>query len=164
MSIALVALSHAVRHPTISMQVGMSPCSIKVIGVGGGGGNTLNRMVESVDGSESVLEFVAANTDVQALAASLSDTRIQLGANYARGLGAGGIPAVGRAAAIDATSEIEAVVAGTDMVFITAGMGGGTGSGAAPVVAELAKQAGCLTVGVCTKPFSFGAGSALDPV
>eukprot|EP00327_Prymnesium_parvum_P017596 CAMPEP_0113257026 /NCGR_PEP_ID=MMETSP0008_2-20120614/15085_1 /TAXON_ID=97485 /ORGANISM="Prymnesium parvum" /LENGTH=412 /DNA_ID=CAMNT_0000105423 /DNA_START=53 /DNA_END=1291 /DNA_ORIENTATION=- /assembly_acc=CAM_ASM_000153 len=136
---------------------GMSPCTIKVIGVGGGGGNTLNRMVQEGPGVErsTFLEYVACNTDVQALSASLADTTIQLGKNQARGLGAGGVPAVGRASAIDAAAEIEALVRGTDMVFVTAGMGGGTGSGAAPVVAELAKQAGCLTVGIVTKPFVF---------
>jgi cell division protein FtsZ len=133
---------------------GVSPCSIKVIGVGGGGGNTLNRMV-SVAGAESFIDFVAINTDVQALAASQADVRMQIGDDGARGLGAGGIPAVGRAAAIAAEDDLFPIVAGTDMVFVTAGMGGGTGSGAAPVVAELAKQAGCLTVGIVTKPFSF---------
>ena len=143
--------------PTAMAGPGMSPCSIKVIGVGGGGGNTLNRMVADGPGAEttSFLEYVAANTDVQALSASLADTQVQLGKNSARGLGAGGMPTVGRASAIDATGEIEALVSGTDMVFVTAGMGGGTGSGAAPVVAELAKQAGCLTVGIVTKPFTF---------
>ena len=136
---------------------GISPCTIKVIGVGGGGGNTLNRMVQEGPGVErsTFLEYVALNTDVQALGASLADSTIQLGKNEARGLGAGGIPSVGRASAIDAASEIEQLVVGTDMVFVTAGMGGGTGSGAAPVVAELAKAAGCLTVGIVTKPFSF---------
>merc|ERR1719174_1203855 len=136
---------------------GMSPCTIKVIGVGGGGGNTLNRMVEEGPGVErsTFLEYVAANTDVQALSASLADTTIQLGKNTARGLGAGGVPSVGRASAIDAAGDIETLVSGVDMVFVTAGMGGGTGSGAAPVVAELAKQAGTLTVGIVTKPFSF---------
>ena len=92
---------------------------------------------------------------MQALSASLADTTITLGKNTARGLGAGGVPSVGRASAIDAAAEIEALVRGVDMVFVTAGMGGGTGSGAAPVVAELAKQAGTLTVGIVTKPFSF---------
>ena len=136
---------------------GLSPCSIKVIGVGGGGGNTLNRMVEEGPGVErsTFLEYVAANTDVQALSASLADTTIQLGRNAARGLGAGGVPSVGRASAIDAAGDIETLVSGVDMVFVTAGMGGGTGSGAAPVVAELAKAADCLTVGIVTKPFSF---------
>eukprot|EP00316_Scyphosphaera_apsteinii_P012123 CAMPEP_0119316264 /NCGR_PEP_ID=MMETSP1333-20130426/39209_1 /TAXON_ID=418940 /ORGANISM="Scyphosphaera apsteinii, Strain RCC1455" /LENGTH=419 /DNA_ID=CAMNT_0007321865 /DNA_START=143 /DNA_END=1401 /DNA_ORIENTATION=- len=136
---------------------GLSPCSIKVIGVGGGGGNTINRMVQEGPGIErsTFLEYVAFNTDIQALSASLADTTVQLGKNQARGLGAGGIPSVGRASAIDAAAEVEALVRGVDMVFVTAGMGGGTGSGAAPVVAELAKQAGCLTVGIVTKPFSF---------
>jgi len=133
---------------------GMSPCSIKVIGVGGGGGNTLNRMV-SVAGGDRFIDFVAVNTDVQALAASQADVRVQIGDDGARGLGAGGIPAVGRAAAMAAEDDLYPLVAGTDMVFVTAGMGGGTGSGAAPVVADLAKQAGCLTVGIVTKPFSF---------
>lgn len=135
------------------MAPGMSPCSIKVIGVGGGGGNTLNRMVSAAGGS--FIEFVAINTDVQALAASQADVRVQIGDDGARGLGAGGIPAVGRASAQAAEDDLYPLVAGTDMVFVTAGMGGGTGSGAAPVVAELAKQAGCLTVGIVTKPFSF---------
>jgi cell division protein FtsZ len=143
--------------PAVMPGLGMSPCVIKVIGVGGGGGNTLNRMVEDGPGVErsAFLEYVAANTDVQALSASRADSTVQLGKGSARGLGAGGMPSVGRASAIDATAEIEALVSGTDMVFVTAGMGGGTGSGAAPVVAELAKQAGCLTVGIVTKPFSF---------
>ena len=136
---------------------GLSPCSIKVIGVGGGGGNTINRMVQEGPGVErsTFLEYVACNTDSQALSASLADRTVQLGQNQARGLGAGGVPAVGRAAAIDAAADIEAIIAGTDMVFVTAGMGGGTGSGAAPVIAELAKQCGCLTVGIVTKPFVF---------
>ena len=133
---------------------GISPCSIKVIGVGGGGGNTINRMA-SVAGAGGFLEFVAVNTDVQALAASQADVRVQIGDDGARGLGAGGIPAVGRASAIAAEDDLYPIVAGVDMVFVTAGMGGGTGSGAAPVVAELAKSAGCLTVGIVTKPFSF---------
>ena len=133
---------------------GMSPCTIKVIGVGGGGGNTLNRMV-SVAGAGSFIDFVAINTDIQALAASQAGVRVQIGDDGARGLGAGGIPAVGRASAIAAEDDLYPIVAGTDMVFVTAGMGGGTGSGAAPVVAELAKSAGCLTVGIVTKPFSF---------
>ena len=143
--------------PQRSMPAGISPCTIKVIGVGGGGGNTLNRMVQDGPGAEAstFLEYIAANTDVQALSASFAQTRLQLGKNSARGLGAGGTPSVGRASAIDATAEIKALVKGTDMLFVTAGMGGGTGSGAAPVVAELAKKSGCLTVGVVTKPFSF---------
>lgn len=128
----------------------------QVIGVGGGGGNTLNRMVETMgSGPDRFIDFVAVNTDVQALAASAADVRVQIGDDGARGLGAGGIPAVGRASALSAEDDLMPLVAGTDMVFVTAGMGGGTGSGAAPVVAELAKSAGCLTVGIVTKPFSF---------
>ena len=95
------------------------------------------------------LEYVACNTDMQALSSSLADTTITLGKNTARGLGAGGVPAVGRASAIDSSAEIEALVNGVDMVFVTAGMGGGTGSGAAPVVAELAKTAGCSCGNYC---------------
>ena len=136
---------------------GISPCTIKVIGVGGGGGNTVNRMTRDGPGEESTtfLEYIAANTDVQALSASLADRTLQLGKSSARGLGAGGTPSVGRASAIDASAEISQLVKGTDMLFVTAGMGGGTGSGAAPVVAELAKKQGCLTVGIVTKPFTF---------
>jgi len=149
---------------------GLSPCTIKVIGVGGGGGNTINRMVQEGPGVErsTFLEYIACNTDIQALSASLADRTVQLGRNQARGLGAGGVPSVGRASAIDAAADIEAIVSGTDMVFVTAGMGGGTGSGAAPVIAELAKQCGCLTVGIVTKPFMFEGrrrmGQALDAI
>jgi len=142
------------KETPLSAPPGTSPCSIKVIGVGGGGGNTINRMA-AVAGAGGFLEFVAVNTDVQALAASQADVRVQIGDDGARGLGAGGIPAVGRASAIAAEDDLYPIVAGVDMVFVTAGMGGGTGSGAAPVVAELAKSAGCLTVGIVTKPFSF---------
>ena len=131
----------------------LPPCSIKVIGVGGGGGNTVNRMVSF--GADKFIKFVAINTDMQALATSAADVRVQIGDDGGRGLGAGGIPAVGRASAKAAEEDLWPLVAGTDMVFVTAGMGGGTGSGAAPVVAELAKAAGCLTVGIVTKPFSF---------
>ena len=142
------------KETPLSAPPGTSPCSIKVVGVGGGGGNTINRMA-AVAGAGGFLEFVAVNTDVQALAASQADVRVQIGDDGARGLGAGGIPAVGRASAIAAEDDLYPIVAGVDMVFVTAGMGGGTGSGAAPVVAELAKSAGCLTVGIVTKPFSF---------
>ncbi len=131
----------------------LPPCSIKVIGVGGGGGNTVNRMISL--GADGFIDFVAINTDIQALAASGADVRVQIGDDGGRGLGAGGQPAVGRASAKAAEEDLWPLVAGTDMVFVTAGMGGGTGSGAAPVVAELAKAAGCLTVGIVTKPFSF---------
>lgn len=125
---------------------------LKVIGVGGAGGNAVNRMIGA--GLRGV-EFIAANTDLQALGGSLAATRIQLGLNATRGLGAGGDPEQGRLSAEEDQQSIADVVADTDMVFVTAGMGGGTGTGAAPVVARLARQAGALTVGVVTRPFVF---------
>jgi len=125
---------------------------IRVIGVGGGGCNAINTMINA--GVERV-EFIAANTDIQALAASKAPKKIQLGAGITRGLGAGANPEVGRAAAMESKDEIQATLEGADMVFVTAGMGGGTGTGAAPVVADIAKSMGCLTVGVVTKPFIF---------
>lgn len=125
---------------------------IKVIGVGGGGGNAVRRMIE--DGLEGA-EFWAMNTDIQVLKQIHADGIIQLGANVTRGLGAGMSSEVGRQAAEESTAEIEASLAGADMVFITSGMGGGTGTGAGPVVAEIAKRLGILTVGVVTKPFDF---------
>lgn len=125
---------------------------IKVIGVGGGGGNALNSMVSShLDG----VEFVAMNTDAQALGASLGNIKIQLGAHITRGLGAGANPDVGRRAAIEDEDRIRDVCDGVDMLFITAGLGGGTGTGAAPIIAGLAKEMGTLTVAVVTKPFLF---------
>jgi cell division protein FtsZ len=125
---------------------------IRVIGVGGGGCNAINTMINA--GVERV-EFIAANTDIQALAASKAPKKIQLGAGITRGLGAGANPEVGRSAAMESKDEIQATLEGADMVFVTAGMGGGTGTGAAPVVADIAKSMGCLTVGVVTKPFVF---------
>ncbi|MCL6581611.1 MAG: cell division protein FtsZ [Firmicutes bacterium] len=125
---------------------------IKVIGVGGGGNNAVNRMVTS--GLRGV-EFIAMNTDVQHLYRSEAPVKIQLGERLTRGLGAGGRPEVGRQAAEESRDVIERVVKGADMVFVTAGMGGGTGTGAAPIIAECARQAGALTVGIVTKPFSF---------
>jgi cell division protein FtsZ len=131
----------------------LSPAAkIKVIGVGGGGGNAIRRMIEI--GVEGV-EFWAMNTDLQVLKQIHADGVIQLGANVTRGLGAGMSPEVGRQAAEESMAEIEAALTGADMVFITAGMGGGTGTGGAPVVAEVAKRLGILTVGVVTKPFDF---------
>ncbi|WP_086350499.1 cell division protein FtsZ [Candidatus Enterococcus clewellii] len=125
---------------------------IKVIGVGGGGGNAVNRMIEeNVKG----VEFIAANTDVQALKSSKAETVIQLGPKYTRGLGAGSQPEVGQKAAEESEQVISDSLQGADMIFITAGMGGGTGTGAAPVVAKIAKELGALTVGVVTRPFSF---------
>lgn len=126
--------------------------NIKVIGVGGGGGNALNTMVRS--GLKGV-EFVAANTDAQALKHNLATTKIQLGAEVTRGLGCGANPDRGRASALEARDRLREVLEGTDMVFVTAGMGGGTGTGAAPIVAEVAREIGALTVGVVTKPFQF---------
>ena len=135
---------------------GLSPCTIKLVGVGGGGGNTLNRVAGLDLGveRESCIEYIACNTDAQALDQSLAGSIIQIG-RTARGLGAGGKPHVGEASALESAAEISAVVKDADMVFVTAGMGGGTGSGAAPVVANLARAAGCLTIGVVTTPFAF---------
>lgn len=126
--------------------------NIKVMGVGGGGNNAINRMIAS--GVKGV-EFCALNTDIQALNVSLADRKLQIGAKLTKGLGGGAIPAVGEQAAKESKEEIEQVLEGADMVFITAGMGGGTGTGAAPVVAKIAKELGALTVGVVTKPFRF---------
>jgi cell division protein FtsZ len=125
---------------------------IKVFGVGGGGGNAVAQMVRA--GIEGV-EFIAANTDAQALANTNAKTILQLGANITKGLGAGANPAVGKQAALEDRDRIQEVIAGADMLFITTGMGGGTGTGAAPVVAEVAKEMGILTVAVVTKPFPF---------
>jgi len=125
---------------------------IKVIGVGGGGGNALNNMINQ---GLSGVDFVAANTDAQVLSQSLAETRLQLGSHSTKGLGAGGKPEVGRDAADADRSQIKELLQDTEMVFITAGMGGGTGTGAAPVIAEVARDMGILTVGVVTKPFSF---------
>jgi len=125
---------------------------IKVVGVGGGGGNAVNYMLESqIDG----VEFINANTDVQALQTSTCNTILQLGGNLTKGLGAGADPDVGRQAAIEDRERIAESLAGADMVFITAGMGGGTGTGAAPVIAEIARDIGALTVAVVTRPFRF---------
>ncbi|WP_176064469.1 cell division protein FtsZ [Anaeromyxobacter diazotrophicus] len=125
---------------------------IKVIGVGGGGGNAINTMVA---GRLEGVEFIAANTDVQALAANKAGVKIQLGKASSRGLGAGANPDRGREAALEARDAVADALAGADMVFVTAGMGGGTGTGGAPIVADVAKQSGALTVGVVTKPFLF---------
>src|SRR5579884_4282290 len=125
---------------------------IVVLGVGGGGSNAVNRMIQS--GVRSV-EFVAINTDSQALARSEAPTRIRIGEKLTRGLGAGGNPGVGEKAAEESAEQIGELVRDADMVFIAAGMGGGTGTGAAPVIAQIAKQTGALTVGVVTRPFSF---------
>jgi len=125
---------------------------IKVMGVGGGGGNAVQHMVEA--GIEGV-DFICANTDAQALKGTKAKTVLQIGANITKGLGAGANPDVGRQAALEDRDRIQEVIAGADMLFITAGMGGGTGTGAAPVVAQVAKELGILTVAVVTKPFPF---------
>ena len=125
---------------------------IKVIGVGGAGGNAVNRMID--DGVQGV-SFIAANTDVQALNSNKAENKIQLGPKLTRGLGAGSHPEVGQKAAEESEQTIEDALKGADMIFITAGMGGGTGTGAAPVVAKIARETGALTVGVVTRPFSF---------
>ena len=125
---------------------------IKVIGVGGGGGNAVNRMV---DGGVQGVEFIAVNTDKQALLNSKTGTKIQIGEKVTCGQGAGARPEVGKNAAEESIDALNEVLAGTDMVFITAGMGGGTGTGAAPIIAQLAKDKGILTVGIVTKPFDF---------
>lgn len=126
--------------------------NIKVIGVGGGGGNAVNRMI---DNGMKNIEFIAINTDKQVLRASKATYKIQIGEKLTKGRGAGGHPQVGAEAAEENRDEIESMLKGTDMIFITAGMGGGTGTGAAPIVAEVAKDMGILTVAVVTKPFKF---------
>jgi cell division protein FtsZ len=125
---------------------------IKVVGVGGGGGNALNTMIES---RLKNVDFIAANTDAQALKTSLATSKIQLGIEVTHGLGAGADPDIGRNSAEESENQIREAIHGADMVFVTAGMGGGTGTGAAPVVARAAKEMGALTVGVATKPFEF---------
>ena len=130
----------------------MSHAKILVIGVGGGGGNAVNTMIASnLDG----VEFIAANTDLQALEANLAPTKIHLGDHLTKGLGAGANPDIGRKSAEESIEQIADTITGADMVFVTAGMGGGTGTGAAPVIAQVARESGALTVGVVTKPFSF---------
>ena len=125
---------------------------LKVVGVGGGGGNAVNRMIQNdVKG----VDFVTINTDAQVLRLSKAETRLQIGKLLTKGLGAGADPEIGRQAAEESEDDIREILRGSDMVFITAGMGGGTGTGAAPVVAKIAKELGCLTVGIVTKPFTF---------
>ena len=129
-----------------------SGARIKVIGIGGGGGNAINNMIES---RLMGVEFLAANTDMQALETSLADAQVQLGCDLTKGLGAGADPERGREAAMEDTHKLREALKDSDMIFITAGLGGGTGTGGAPVVAEIAKELGALTVAVVTKPFSF---------
>ncbi|MBW2625058.1 MAG: cell division protein FtsZ [Syntrophobacteria bacterium] len=126
--------------------------TIKVIGIGGGGGNAINNMINA---SLMGVDFIVANTDAQALEVSKAHTKLQLGVNITKGLGAGANPEIGRSAALEDADKIRQTLDGTDMVFMTAGLGGGTGTGAAPVVAQIAKEIGALTVAVVTKPFNF---------
>jgi len=145
--------------PTKKHQAVETFARIKVIGVGGGGQNAVNRMIE--EGIEGV-EFIAANTDAQALALSKAPLRVRLGDKLTRGLGAGGDPEIGRKAAEESADELYNVLKGADMVFVTAGMGGGTGTGAAPVVSQVAKECSALTIGVVTRPFTFEGGRRLQ--
>lgn len=126
--------------------------TIKVIGIGGGGGNAINNMINA---SLVGVDFIAANTDAQSLEVSKAHTKLQLGVNITKGLGAGANPEIGRSAALEDADKIRQALDGTDMVFVTAGLGGGTGTGGAPVVAQIAKEIGALTVAVVTKPFNF---------
>jgi len=144
------------RHETLRILLAEDPprtgARIKVVGVGGGGGNAVNRMVRSGLGD---VEYIVANTDRQALSANAAPIKIQLGGELTKGLGAGADPNVGREAALEDTDQMLEVLSGADMVFVTTGLGGGTGTGAAPVIASLANQLGALTVAVVTRPFRF---------
>ncbi|OGO08342.1 MAG: cell division protein FtsZ, partial [Chloroflexi bacterium RBG_13_66_10] len=136
-------------HPVPQME---SFARIKVIGVGGGGSNAVNRMIEE---GLAGIEFIAVNTDAQALLLSDAPRRVRVGEKLTRGLGAGGNPEIGQKAAEESAEELYEVIKGSDMVFIAAGIGGGTGTGAAPVIAQIAKEVGALTIGVVTRPFTF---------
>jgi cell division protein FtsZ len=140
------------REKKVEGLLAQGAANIKVIGVGGGGGNAVNRMIAS---NLVGVEFWSINTDSQALAQSSATKQLQVGQKLTRGLGAGGNPAIGQKAAEESRDEVAAALAGADLVFITCGMGGGTGTGAAPIVAEIAKEMGALTVGVITRPFTF---------
>ena len=131
---------------------GPDSTTIKVLGVGGGGNNAVNRMIEASVGG---VEFIAVNTDAQVLSVNRAERKLQIGRNVTRGLGTGADPCLGRRSAEESRREITEVLDGADMVFITAGMGGGTGTGASPIIAEVARSVGALTVGVVTKPFTF---------
>src|SRR5207247_4319366 len=140
------------RRPLFELEQTTQAAKIKVIGLGGGGGNAVSRMMAA---QFTGVEFIVANTDLQALHASPAPIKLQLGTKLTQGLGAGSNPEVGRSAAQEDPDQITRLLSGADMVFITAGLGGGTGTGAAPVVASLAKDLGILTVAVVTKPFVF---------
>ena len=139
-------------HIEVIEEQGADPTLIKVIGVGGGGSNAVNRMIAS---NLKKVQFIAANTDLQALQRSQAEVKLPLGTKLTSGLGAGGVPEVGEKAAMEDAEKIKEALRGADMVFITAGMGGGTGTGAAPVVAKIARELGILSVAVVTKPFDF---------
>jgi cell division protein FtsZ len=139
-------------EPSILLDETPAPARIKVIGVGGGGCNSVNRMIDAGLGG---VEFIAGNTDAQALSNCRAPVKLQLGLELTRGLGAGANPEVGRNAALEADKKIFDLLDGADMVFITCGMGGGTGTGATPIIAQMAQDVGALTVAVVTKPFSF---------
>jgi len=136
----------------ITLEDDMVPARIKVVGIGGGGGNAVNRMIDARMGG---IHFIGANTDLQALRKCRAPEKIQLGTSLTRGLGAGGNPDIGRKSALEDTDRILELLQGTDMVFLTAGLGGGTGTGAIPIIASLAAEIGALTVAVVTKPFAF---------
>jgi cell division protein FtsZ len=163
-----MASAHADTHPSQTIKEGItmqypleadSLALIKVVGVGGGGSNAVNRMIAEGLGG---VEFIAVNTDAQALQLSQAARRLQIGGKLTKGLGAGGRADVGERAAEESRDELQAALGGADMVFVTAGMGGGTGTGAAPIVAEIARNAGALTIGVVTKPFSFEGGPRMN--
>ena len=136
-----------------------SVVNIKVIGVGGGGNNTVKRMIQS---NVRGVEYIALNTDQMTLAASQAPKKIAIGERTTKGKGAGANPTIGKQAAEESTEEITEALKGADMVFVTAGMGGGTGTGAAPVVAKIAKEMGILTIGIVTKPFAFEGKRRMD--
>src|SRR5437588_6815017 len=146
-------MSEKVTELRVGLDAGvMPPAKIKVVGVGGGGVNAVNRMIEArLEG----VEFMVANTDLQSLRTSRAPLKIQLGSKISNGLGAGANPEVGRKAALEDTDKLLDALEGADMVFVTAGLGGGTGTGAAPIIASLANEMGALTVAVVTKPFAF---------
>jgi cell division protein FtsZ len=146
------ALVEPARREIAVVKIHDGQARIKVVGVGGGGSNAVDRMI---DAGLSGVEFIVCNTDMQALARSSADRKVQIGEDVTRGLGAGGNPEVGRQAAEESRQELKNILDGADMVFITAGMGGGTGTGAGPVISEIAKELGALTVAVVTKPFRF---------
>ena len=133
-------------------ETGAQNARMKVLGVGGGGGNAVNRMIEE---QLRGVEFISVNTDSQALTSSRADVKLQIGRKLTRGLGAGARPEIGRQAIEENREDVVAVMQGADMVFVTCGMGGGTGTGAAPIIAQMARDMGALTVGIVTKPFLF---------